>query len=1107
MAYRIGLDIGIASVGWAAVEDDIDGNPIRIIDLGSRIFEKAEVPKTGASLAAPRRMARSARRRIRRRRFRKERIKQLFEDVGLISISDLEDVFNNGTVLSSVYSLRYEALERALSNEEFARVLLHLSQRRGYKSNSKAEESADKERGKLLEAVESNRVLMANHDYRTVGEMLWKDEKFRGVTHSAIDQNLHTPRNKAESYANTLPRELLVDEIHAIFSAQRSFGAKFATKEFEDEYTQIYVSQRSFDDGPGGESPYAGSQIEKMVGMDKTFELDDMNRPTQPRAAKASFTFEYFKLLEDINHIRIVRKDGASGALSPDQREVITALAFKTADVKYSKIRKALSLSEDERFNTVNYGSNTIEEDEKQAFKQMQSYHKVRKAVESKVGNSAFAAITHEQLDEIGRILSLYRNDEKRTAQLTELGLDNSIIQAILPLILSGWGKLSILAMKKIIPFLEQGLTYDKACAKVYGYHTRQGSEQRVTRLNIDKHCEEISNPVVRRSVAQTIKVVNAIVREYGAPELVCIELAREMNKNYDERRKIEKENKENRDRNEAAAKQIEEYKGARPTGEDIVKFKLFKEQDGVCLYSGENLDVARLFEPGYVDVDHIIPYSKCFDNSYRNKVLVKSSENRQKGNRIPAEYLTGEKWDKFETTVNSRIKDYRKRERLLKKTLTAEDAEGFKERNLTDTKYISRVVYNMINDNMAFAEHPRYKKKVIAVNGAVTAYVRGRWGINKLRGDGDLHHAVDAVVISCISDGMINRISRYSENKEQYYLKDAIFVDDDTGEVLSAEQYREKKEFFPEPWRNFRKELDARLSNAPDVAIAELRLPSYAGAEPPKPVFVSRAPNRKVSGAAHMDTIRSAKKEGYTVTKTGLADLKLKNGEIEGYYNPESDRLLYDALKARLALHGGNAKKAFAEPFYKPRSDGSQGPLVKKVKISEKCSMGVSVNSGIAGNGSMIRVDIFHVEDDGYYFVPIYVADTVLDKLPNRAVVSGKPSSEWKVMSNGDFVCSIYPGDLIKITSNNGFTLQRTSEEVVGEPEIIRKEALLYFVKAGISTGSFSVKTHDNRYEKGSLGIKTLAQIEKYDVDVLGNCNQVSLPEKRLGFDNHRRA
>ena len=138
MDYRIGLDIGITSVGWAVLENGLDDEPKKLVKAGVRIFDKAENPKDGASLALPRREARGTRRRLRRRRHRMERIRNLFEQEGLISLADLEKMYNSKK-LSDVYRIRYEALDRRLSDEELAQVLLHIAKHRGFKSNRKSE--------------------------------------------------------------------------------------------------------------------------------------------------------------------------------------------------------------------------------------------------------------------------------------------------------------------------------------------------------------------------------------------------------------------------------------------------------------------------------------------------------------------------------------------------------------------------------------------------------------------------------------------------------------------------------------------------------------------------------------------------------------------------------------------------------------------------------------------------------------------------------------------------------------------------------------------------------------------------------------------------------
>ena len=114
-----------------------DSEPYRIETLGVRIFDKAEVPKTGASLAAPRREARSSRRVVRRRRHRKERIKYLIEQEGIMTQAEMTRLFQNSSFEKSVYEIRVEALDRMLTREETVRLLIHFAQRRAINRTAK----------------------------------------------------------------------------------------------------------------------------------------------------------------------------------------------------------------------------------------------------------------------------------------------------------------------------------------------------------------------------------------------------------------------------------------------------------------------------------------------------------------------------------------------------------------------------------------------------------------------------------------------------------------------------------------------------------------------------------------------------------------------------------------------------------------------------------------------------------------------------------------------------------------------------------------------------------------------------------------------------------
>lgn len=834
--------------------------------------------------------------------------------------------------------------------------------------------------------------------------------------------------------------------------------------------------------GPGGDSPYRDG-LANMIGF-CTYE------PRERRAPKASYTFEYFKLLQDLNHMRLVGRDMAPQPLNAGQREILKRAALETPNLTYAGIREKLGLGDEVYFNSLYYGSRSRDEAEKQKWPQMQSYHVIRKALKD-AGQEMPAP---PQMDVIAGILTLRKNDDRRMAELREAGIPAALDEALLPLNFQKYGSLSLKAMQKLIPLLEEGMRYDEACKVVYG--NRRGAEKKA-RLSLND-MEEITNPVVRRAISQTIKVINAIVRNYGPPEAVRVELARELKQTAEERDKTRKRQENNQKDNEKARTEVEKTKGSRATGLDIVKYKLYQEQGSVCPYSGKNLDISRLYEPGYAEVDHIIPYSRSFDDSYQNKVLVLGSENRQKGNCLPYEYFGHDeaRWSAFEARV-ARL-HYRKRQKLLKQTFTEAESKEFTARNLSDTQYIATTVLNFLRDRLLLAETAPGKEAVQAVNGAVTAMLRGRWGLQKIREDGDLHHCMDAVVIAATSSGLRQRVTKYSQNREN--------------------GTRSGDSAFPEPWPRFRQELEARLDPVdPRQRIDQLHLSNYESDEEIKSVFVSQMPKRKATGAAHADTIRSSKMgEGFAVSKVPLTALELDKttGEIEKhdknhtyyYYKPESDKLLYDALLAQLRKFDGDGKKAFVQPFYKPKRDGTPGPRVDKVKVYQKVSLGQSVRGGIAKNNSMVRIDVFHVAGDGYYFVPIYVADTIKDRLPSKAVVRKKNYADWKEMRDENFLFSLYPKDLICIQSKDGITLTLANSKATGEKEIFRHDMMLYYRGASISTASLTVETHDGRYMKGSLGVKTLLSIEKYQVDVLGNYTKVKLPEKRVPFSKQRK-
>ena len=1107
MKYRIGLDIGISSVGGCAMECDENGEPVRILELSVRVFDKAEDAKTGASLALPRRTARGMRRRLRRRAHRLERVRRLCleqfgGDVLQRAEGNKEDIFR----------LRFAGLSQTLRDEELTRVLIYFAKHRGFRSNRKSE-GKDKETGKMLNAVRENERYMQEHGFATVGEMLYRDPKYFQIVEG---RKIYNTRNGDGDYSKSFSREDIRREAEMILTRQAEGG--LVDGDFVRKYLDIFSSQRSFDEGPAAPSPY------RLEGYDVG---NCIFEKTEKRAPKASYTFEYSAALQKINNLKVT-VDGKERFLTAEEREKLYAAAREKKECTFMQVKKLLSLPAETSFNLVTYSSGagkTPEEIEKKTklFKMEKSFE-IRAAL-SKEHRENFPLLP----DEIARILSLYKSDERRLAAFADSEICAVLTEEEKSLLLekdfSTFGNLSVRALQKIIPWLEEGKKYNEACVAA-GYDFRaheRNDEQKYSRLRgreVREFIEDIRVPVVRRAVAQSVKVLNAYLDKYGAPCGVNIELARELAKNFDERNKILRDNKNREEKYQAELQRLQsEFHLPMPKGMDAVKLRLYEEQGGKCPYSGKTIDSTRLFEPNYVQIDHILPYSRSFDDSYNNKVLVLSEENQKKKNRTPFEYFGADatQWGRFESFVRATYAGNRKkRDNLLRTSFTEENEREWKERALNDTKYISRAVYHLIHDFLRLDPIAGKKKQVGTVNGRITAYLRKFWGIRKDRNAGDKHHAQDAAVIACVTDGAVQRITKFNRIKEfsahwDKEQKKYLFADGD-GVVLTEDEYDERNGYYKQPYEGFVEELQFRLMENPQEFIRPylslLQSLGYSDEEIDgiRPVFVSRMPSRKAKGAIHKATIRSARSlaEGVTSGKTPLAQLKLTKDKtaILGYNEKakRDDRLLYDALLARLQAADGDGEKAFAEPFYKPTKDGRRGPLVRKVWIDSAFNAGMVLEDGksVADNGGMVRIDVFR-KDGKYFCVPVYTKDVYAKHLPDRAITAGKKYSDWtKIDETFEFLFALFANDLIYVKAEKSFKrnpLDKEEKQSHKEPD-----GYFYYKGIDITTGAALLITHDHSYET-RLGLKTLLRLEKYTVDVLGEKYPVR-KEKRLNTE-----
>lgn len=980
-----GFDVGISSLGWAVIDMDDDKDPEKqeevcgeIISAGVRTFPVAENPKDGSSLAMPRRQKRLARRVCRRKARRKKDLKKLFVSNGLVGE---EDFVCKNVPLADVWDLRVQGLSRRLNGEETARVLLHLAKHRGFKSYRKAQEK-EEEGGKVLEALNKNKALLSENESKTLAQIfVERGGKKRNFCREVIKNG----RKETEAcFDNLFTREEIIREAGLIFERQRAFGSEFASPEFEEAFGKIAFR-------------YLGIQgVENMLG-DCPFEKGENGKP-EKRAPKEAPSAEFFVALGKINSMSVL-EGGRKRFLTAGERGALFELLKARKKVTYRDIRQKVfqSSSEDDfRFSHVEYNPRpkynkktkelivNKKAPEEKEFYSLKGYH----ALKSLLGE----AYDIPAQDEIVRVIATEKNDKSIEEKLKELGLYPDDIEKLKGVSFSKFINLSLKAVYRLLPEMEAGKKYNEACEAV-GYDFKSTGEpfSREKGRFLPPIPQNLLTrvPVVNRAVSQFRKVYNAMVRAYGTPDQINVEMGRDIYNNAQDREKIQKAQKEFRELKDAARRNAEERLGVgNVSAKVLLKFRLYEEQDGKSVYSGRSIDLHRLAnEPDYCDVDHIIPYSRSLDDSLNNKVLCFSSENREKSNRTPLEYLPAESHADFIGRVMSMkgIKSA-KRDRLLIENFSAKEAE-FRERNINDTRYMAKYLIKYLDDCIDFSGCSTVlKDRVQSRSGGLTDFLRHQWGLKKDRSENDLHHAQDAIVIACATNGYtryLAHLSKIFENKQRY------------AEKYGEAWYKAFKRHLKAPWDGFYEDVQKALAK----------------------IFVSRPPRKNATGEIHKETI-------YT--------LKPSSGKFK----------------------------------------------------EENVKSGFKIRGGIAGNGKMLRVDVFSKKNkrgkEEYYLVPVYPKDMAAKVLPNKAVVADKPEEEWLEMDESYvFKFSLFPDDLCFV--------QKGEKIIFG-----------YYKGTDRSTAAISLEGHDRSFMKRGIGVKTQDRIKKFQVDPLGRYVEVK-SEKRL--------
>ncbi|MGV3552025.1 type II CRISPR RNA-guided endonuclease Cas9 [Rhizobium sp.] len=806
MSQRVvtwGFDLGTNSLGWSVVNtlgEPGETGEGRIVDMGVRIFSQSEMagrdPQSKASLAVARREARGARRRRDRYVKRRRRLLDLLSACGLMPTDDAErkalvranEDSEQGDLSTSVYALRARALDVALTPHEIGRAIFHLNQRRGFKSNRKAD-SNDAEQGLIATAITALGEKMQEDNARTIGEWLHM-RRLKGLSVRA------RMTADGEGYDFYPARAELEREYDAIMRRQKSFHPELLTDSVIAEIRDVVFYQRPLRPVPAGRCSY---------------------NIAESRLPRAHPLFQRFRLLKEVNELEIIGEDQRHIKLTPEQRNNLvlhlrTDLT-KQGKVPFSKLRKTLKLGSEFRFNKESDNRADLEGDV--------IYFRMSRPERFGVRWSTLPAEQQAAITERLRMEPDYRTlvDWLRD----EAGLDEAHAKAVADTpVPDGFGRLGPSALIALIEAMENDvdangfvITEAEAAKRVYG---RTNSEADPNRKGVDQlpayqevlsrhippgtgnpddpydeYMGRITNPTVHIALNQLRRVVNALIRKHGKPDRIAIEVGRELKMNDRERDEVNRRIGKNTKAAIERGRKLTEVFSQPDTGYNRLRLELWEELNydqplnRPCIYCGKPLTPTMVFGPE-TDVDHILPYSRTLDDSKTNRILCCAACNREKKNWAPAEVP---QWhDRYDDILARAVTlPGKKPKRFARDAMTRfGEEEGFLARQLTDMQYISRLSltylahlydYEEVDLDGVYKRHARVR----ALPGRMTEMLRRQWSLNELLhghnlAGGDLakpknrldhrHHALDAIVIACTSRSLIQRLATASAQAEE---------------------------------------------------------------------------------------------------------------------------------------------------------------------------------------------------------------------------------------------------------------------------------------------------------------------------------------------------
>lgn len=767
----LGIDIGIASVGWGIIDENSE-----VVATGVRLFQEGETKSN-----ENRRTFRGSRRLKSRRKVRIKNMKDLLVTYNIIDVD--EDVSH-----INPYNARMKGLTKRLSNQELSSALLHLAKRRG--SSFEVAEEKESDGVKPKDVLRRNALKLKNkYVVEIQQERLKKEGKIRD------QENIF----KTKDY---------IKEIMQIFKNQN------LPITFQEKAISIIERRRHFSEGPGSvnnPSPYGRWRIvdetlkteitrnfnkkekekyglkkfttsynnvsyvvfkNKEIINKKPLNLIDLMRGkcsvfiNELRAPKKSYSALVYNFLDEINNMKIVTEENRS--FTQEEKEQAMKVINQKGRLTPNTINGFLKLYNLTIDDIVGYKINEKGKPIITDFKIYETLLKIFKE-ENEILSTQIA-------DKIAEVLTNNQIVTERKEHVLKIIANDKIATKVANL--TGYNGYHAFSFKAIHLLNKELLETNQNQQQILTAKSLR-EEKKVKKLKLDDSL--ILSAVARRAHREALKVINELIREFGDFNRIVIETTREKNSQDARKQKKDRQSRFKKQKEEAL-KLIEEsgFSDGDYSNQTILKTRFYEEQNGKCAYSGLPIDFGKLITDPYAyEIDHIIPRSISLDNSLNNRVLILQEVNQAKRNKTPFQYFSLglakenypiNNYNAFKEYVNSNP-NYQKNQNKRRNLLNEEDItkydmlKEFTGRNLVDTSYAARSLMTTIK---RYFKSNDIKTTVLTIRGKQTdmfrGIARGLWNqdnqhvspdLNPFNKDRDYysHHALDALIIAALSN------------------------------------------------------------------------------------------------------------------------------------------------------------------------------------------------------------------------------------------------------------------------------------------------------------------------------------------------------------------